>query len=108
MVSQTRVLPRTLYVLAIALVACSLQAVAINTIPHPPLDPPPYVIGADDLLDVIVCNQPQLSGKIRVGDDGTITIPLAGQVAAAGLTCETLQSNLRGKLARFTDNPNVV
>jgi polysaccharide biosynthesis/export protein len=94
--------------LVVMVAGCSQQAVKTAMYPHSATDPKPYVVGADDVLDVIVWNQPQLSGKMRVAGDGTITIPLAGQVAAAGLTCEALQTKLREKLARYTDNPSVV
>jgi polysaccharide biosynthesis/export protein len=93
--------------MALVLCACSSQAVITRTTEHPLTDPQPYIIGADDLLDVIVWHEPQLSGKIPVAEDGTITVPLAGQIPAAGLTCEMLQKSLHDKLAEFTDNPNV-
>jgi polysaccharide biosynthesis/export protein len=87
--------------------ACSPQGVTSTTTAHPPADTKPYIIGADDILEVIVWNQPQLSGKVQVADDGTISVPLAGRVPAAGLTCEKLEKSLHDKLAGFTDNPNV-
>lgn len=93
--------------LVLAIVSCSRQAVTTHVMEHPPTDPGPYVIGADDVLDVIVWNQSQLGGKIRVADDGTITVPLAGQVPAAGLTCEAFEKSLHKKLAGFTEDPNV-
>ncbi len=78
-----------------------------NTTVHAASDPQPYIIGIDDMLDVIVWNQTQLSGKMPVEEDGTIAIPLAGRVAAAGLTCDKLEKRLHDKLAGFTDNPHV-
>ncbi len=92
---------------AVAIVSCSSQAVTTHVTEHPLTDPQPYVIGPDDVVDIIVWNQTQLSGKIRVADDGTITVPLAGQVPAAGLTCEALEKSLHNKLGRFSDDPNV-
>jgi polysaccharide export outer membrane protein len=93
--------------LAIALYACSPQAVTTTTTAHKATDPKPYIIGPDDLLDVIVWKQQQLSGKMRVEEDGTISVPLAGQVRAAGLTCQMLEKELHDKLVAFTDNPQV-
>jgi polysaccharide biosynthesis/export protein len=92
---------------ALALLSCGTQAVTTKVTAHTPTDPKPYVIGADDVLDIIVWNQSQLSGKVRVVQDGTITVPLAGQLLAAGLTCEALEKSLHDKLVRFTDDPNV-
>jgi polysaccharide export outer membrane protein len=93
--------------LAIALCACSPQAVTTITSPRRTVDPKPYVIGPDDVLDVIVWKQDQLSGQMPVEEDGTISVPLAGRVRAAGLTCQMLQKELHDKLAAFTDNPQV-
>jgi polysaccharide export outer membrane protein len=87
--------------------ACSQQAVTTITTAPTPSDPKPYVIGPDDLLDVVVWKEPQLSGKIAVEEDGTIAVPLAGRVPAAGLTCPTLEKRLHEKLKAYTDNPQV-
>jgi polysaccharide biosynthesis/export protein len=74
---------------------------------HP--DPPatPYIIGKDDILEVVVWREPQLSGKARVSTDGTITVPLAGTVPAAGRSCADLQDELTDRLSKFTQQPNV-
>jgi polysaccharide biosynthesis/export protein len=92
-------------------VSCSVfdaPTVQTRIIPNPPPDPPqPYVIGKADVLDVIVWKQSQLSGTVTVVGDGTITIPLAGAVSAAGLTCRQLRKELTARLSAFTRHPNV-
>ena len=70
-------------------------------------DPGPYRIGKADSLEVLVWGRPQLSGRLHVADDGTITVPLIGQTTAAGLTTAELQKQLAHKLSRFVNNPNV-
>ena len=67
----------------------------------------PYKIGRDDVLDVLVWKQEQLSGRIRVASDGTIMLPLIGQVKAAGLTTTQLQDDLTTRMARFVHDPKV-
>ncbi len=89
------------------LYACSPQAITATTVAHKVPDSKAYIIGPDDLLDVVVWKQEQLSGQMRVEEDGTIAVPLAGRVRAVGLTCEMLQKSLHDKLAAFTDNPQV-
>jgi polysaccharide biosynthesis/export protein len=69
--------------------------------------PQPYIIGKDDLLNVIVWREPQLSGKVLVASDGTVTLPLVGAVPAAGLTCTELQKNLSHRFGNFTREPNI-
>jgi polysaccharide biosynthesis/export protein len=66
-----------------------------------------YTIGSDDVIDVLVWKEPQLSGRIRITSDGKIPIPLIGQVAAAGRTTEQLQRELAIKLSTFVNDPRV-
>jgi polysaccharide export outer membrane protein len=66
----------------------------------------PYVIGSDDELEVIVWTQPQLSGKVVVASDGTISMPLIGRVPAAGLTPEQLKAELEKRYARYVHGAN--
>lgn len=70
-------------------------------------DSGPYKIGRDDVLDVFVWKDKQLSGRITVDSDGTVTLPLIGQVKAAGLTTKELQSDLTVRYARFVHDPRV-
>lgn len=70
-------------------------------------DSGPYKIGRDDVLDVFVWKDKQLSGRITVDSDGTVTLPLIGQVKAAGLTTKELQSDLTVRYARFVHDPKV-
>ena len=70
-------------------------------------DSGPYKIGRDDVLDVFVWKDKQLSGRITVDSDGTVTLPLIGQVRAAGLTTKELQTDLTARYARFVHDPKV-
>jgi polysaccharide biosynthesis/export protein len=70
--------------------------------------PAHYEIGADDTLDIVVWREEKVSGPVQVRPDGMITIPLLGDVLAAGQTPEQLAENLRQGLARYIDSPNVV
>src|SRR5258708_7501143 len=45
-----------------------------------------YVIGADDVLDVSVWKEQELTRTLQVRPDGKISMPLLGDVQAAGLT----------------------
>ena len=72
-----------------------------------PAEAGPYKIGSDDTLDVLVWKQGQLSGRLRVGSDGNITLPLVGRVQAAGLTTDQLQADLAKRLATYVHDPQV-
>ncbi len=68
-----------------------------------------YVIGANDVLSIVVWNERDISGKSNVEADGSLTFPLIGRVEAAGLTVRALEAELRRRLAAgYITNPQVV
>lgn len=75
--------------------------------------PPPgtsndtYVIGSNDVLNVTVWKEPTLSGSLLVRPDGMISIPLIGDVQAAGLTSLRLADQISAKLKKYVQDPNV-
>ncbi len=67
-----------------------------------------YVIGPQDVLQITVFDQQDLSGKYTVEADGTFTFPLIGRVKAAGRTLREFEGDLRKLLADgFFKNPQV-
>lgn len=60
-----------------------------------------YVLGPGDIVEVRQWKNPDVSGRTRVLPDGTIQVPLLGQVAAAGLTVKKLRERLSKGLERF-------
>ena len=72
-----------------------------------PMISPDYVIGADDVLVVTVWNEGQLSGSMPVRPDGMITLPLVGDVLAAGSTPMQLKADLTTRLKKFVTDPVV-
>jgi len=68
-----------------------------------------YVIGAEDVLNVFVWNSQQLSGPHTVRPDGRISIPLIGEIMAAGKTPLELENEITEKLktSHMILNPNV-
>lgn len=71
------------------------------------LDRDSYVIGPDDLIQVVVWKNPELSVTVPVRPDGRITVPLVDDVQAAGLTTAELKVVLSDKLQEFVKNPEV-
>lgn len=57
-----------------------------------------YKIGPKDLLEIKVFELPELNQTVRVSEDGTITIPLLGQVKIEGLTKDELEQRISGLL----------
>lgn len=67
-----------------------------------------YVIGAQDVLNITVIGEPDLTNKFTVEQDGTFTFPFIGRVKAGGLTQRALEDELRKQLANgFLRNPQV-
>src|SRR5882672_2412132 len=66
-------------------------------------------IGVDDVFDVRVYGEPDLTGSYRVANDGTIDFPLAGRLAVSGLRTGEIQTFLITKLRDegYLKNPQI-
>lgn len=68
----------------------------------------PYRVNPGDVLIVYVWNEKDLSQEVLVRPDGTISIPLAGQVQAGGLSVPEVEKNLTTALTKYMkDQPSV-
>jgi polysaccharide export outer membrane protein len=68
---------------------------------------PDYIIGADDMLQVSVWKEPDLTNTLPVRPDGKISLPLLNDVQAAGLTPMQLAASITEKLKKFLADPRV-
>lgn len=66
-----------------------------------------YRIGINDVLTINVWHQPDLSRNLTVRPDGKISLPLVGDVRAAGKTPIALQAELSSDLARYIKDPEL-
>ena len=66
-----------------------------------------YLIGVGDVLEVQVWQEPDLSRTVKVRLDGKISLPLAGDVQAAGKTTGELDQFLEKKIADLVTEPAV-
>lgn len=66
-----------------------------------------FVIGNDDLLAINVWKEPDISRQVPVRSDGKISLPLVGEVKAAGQTPLKLEEDLAAKLKDYIDQPEV-
>jgi polysaccharide export outer membrane protein len=67
---------------------------------------PDYVIGPEDVLGVLFWREQDMSGDVQVRPDGMITLPLIGDMAAAGLRPDALKAQIEEAAARFLTEPN--
>ena len=66
-----------------------------------------YVIGEEDKLQISVWGNPELSVHLPVRPDGMISLPLVGDIKAAGTTPYELKKNLEKELVKFVKAPVV-
>jgi polysaccharide export outer membrane protein len=78
--------------LALASAACAANTGHLVA-PNPNDDPrrQPYLIGPSDVVTITVWKDPALSTEAAVRPDGTITMPVVGELRAAGRTIADLQ-----------------
>jgi polysaccharide export outer membrane protein len=66
-----------------------------------------FVIGNDDVLAINVWKEPDISRSIPVRSDGKISLPLVGEVQAAGLTPLKLEKDIANRLKNYISEPVV-
>src|SRR5262245_55771806 len=66
-----------------------------------------YRISPEDVLQVSVWKNENLSRTLPVRSDGMISLPLVNEVQAAGLTPLQLRDLLKSRLAEYLPNPEV-
>jgi polysaccharide biosynthesis/export protein len=66
-----------------------------------------FVIGNDDLLAINVWKEPDISRQVPVRSDGKISLPLVGEVKAAGETPLRLEQDLASRLKNYIEEPEV-
>ena len=67
----------------------------------------PYILGSEDVVEVLVWKESDLSRVVTIRPDGMISLPLIGDIKASGLTVERLKENIRKKFEKFVDNPTI-
>lgn len=69
--------------------------------------PSEFPLGPEDVLRVTVWKSQDLSGEVTIRPDGTITLPLIGDVPAAGLTANVLAKRISERLTEYISSPVV-
>jgi len=66
-----------------------------------------YRIGREDVLEIVVWHEPELTRMMPVRPDGFIALPLAGEVQAAGKTPAELRAALTTALTPYVKDASV-
>jgi polysaccharide export outer membrane protein len=80
---------------------CPHQRPKFNYAAEPDPRKQEYVLGPSDVLKITVWHNPDISGDTIVRPDGTITMPLVGDLRAAGRTPGQLRAEITQRLSTF-------
>ena len=68
---------------------------------------PDYIIGPEDVLEISVWKNSDLSKTVQVRPDGRISLPLIGDIVAVDQTTSQLTENIASKLKKYMAKPTV-
>src|SRR5215471_5337983 len=97
----------------ICVLFCLMGIVWVAKMPAHTLEPPKslisplYLIQPNDVLQIFVWKEPNLSMKVTVRPDGRISFPLVQDMQAAGMNPEQLKEKIENSLREYVDVPNV-
>lgn len=96
-------------ILLFAAMLCGTLAAAAESADMPSVALPveTYHIGVDDMVQVSVWHNPDLSATVPVRPDGKISLPLVGDVDAAGRTPSQVSADVKERLAAYIRDPQV-
>jgi len=66
-----------------------------------------YLLGPEDVLEVLVWKNEELSRTVSIRPDGKISLPLIGDVQAGGLTASQLRDSVKERLREYKETPEV-
>jgi polysaccharide export outer membrane protein len=92
--------------MALALVGCATSQPRFDYTKEPDPRQSEYVVGPADVLRINVWKTADLSVEATVRPDGTITLPLIGDVIAAGRTPSVLRAEIKRRLTAFLRDDN--
>jgi len=88
---------------AVAVTACSHRAVREDEVAHMS----EFRMSREDVIEVSVWKEPELSRTVPIRPDGKITLPLLGDVQAEGLKPQELEQKVAQGLTPYVRDPRV-
>ena len=113
MKASTALTPRRLLAGLLACAAVALSAGCATRSNYPPapaqaaVDDYTYLIGAGDVLNIIVWRNPELSMSVPVRPDGKLAAPLVEEIVAQGKTSTQLARDVEKQLGKYVRDPVV-
>jgi polysaccharide export outer membrane protein len=66
-----------------------------------------YTIGPEDVIGVVFWRDAEMTGDVTVRPDGRITLPLIGELRAAGLSPDELKKQIQAAAVKYLSDANV-
>ena len=113
MKASTALTTRRLLASLLACAAAVFSAGCATQSKYPPapaqaaVDDYTYLIGAGDLLNIIVWRNPELSMSVPVRPDGKLAAPLVEEIVAQGKTSTQLARDVEKQLGKYVRDPVV-
>lgn len=82
------------------------QAVVVQQ-PQGVAVPGDYVVGPEDVLGIVFWRDQDMTGDVTVRPDGKITLPLIGDIDAAGLRPDALKTVIEKAATKFITEPTI-
>ena len=111
--ASTALTTRRLLAALLACAAAAFSAGCATQSKYPPapaqaaVDDYTYLIGAGDLLNIIVWRNPELSMSVPVRPDGKLAAPLVEEIVAQGKTSTQLARDVEKQLGKYVRDPVV-
>jgi polysaccharide export outer membrane protein len=87
--------------------AALAQQQPVGHVPARPYGDSEFRLGPDDIVEVSVYQEKDLSTIVPVRPDGKISVPLVGEMPASGKTATELQKEIELKYRQFIAEPSV-
>jgi polysaccharide export outer membrane protein len=106
---KQRILPLTICVMVFVLasLACRTSSSPVSIPAAYSQSTAGYELGPEDVVEVWIWKEPELSTTAVVRPDGMITIPLIGELQARGSTAVKLEEVIKQRLTKFISEPVV-
>jgi polysaccharide export outer membrane protein len=102
-----RTLQRAAAIAVALLIGCASEHPYVWIKDLPPAPEPQPAIGGRDVIQVVVANQPSLSGEFTVRDDGSYLQPMVGNIPVVGKTPSVVGAELQIRLKDLVVDPLV-
>ena len=93
------------------LLTCGAALATAADVHKPPVGTTPreaeYRLGPEDVIEVFVWKEPELTTTVVIRPDGRISLPLANELEASGKTAVELQQEITTKLSTYVLHPVV-